>query len=282
MTRKNTFLILLSAFLLFTATIITIYDQWQLSLQRAATRPAELTAKGLLHTAFKKFNVPNNGIIHIGAHNAEELETYKELNVSNILWIEADPDLEAELINRTKNDPHSQIAIFAASDHSGEAKFFVASNKGASSSMLKLKNHLLRFPSITTTKEITVQQERLDDYLDQHPDLKNTNYNLIAIDIQGAEKIALMGATKTLQNIDAILAEVNYEELYENAVLINELDQFLQAYDFVRVDTRSYTASFGDALYVKNKFCARCDATPKKIYHTSKISEPDTLQTNKL
>lgn len=269
MTRKNTCLILFSAILMFVAIVITIHDQWQLSLHQATARPTELMVKGLLHTALKKFRIPNNGIIHIGAHNAEELETYKDLQVPNILWIEADPNLQANLIERTKHDPHSKIAIFAASDHSGETKLFVASNDGASSSILKLKNHLLRFPSIKATKEITVQQDTLDNYLINHPELSSSDYNIISIDIQGAEKIALTGAKNTLQGIDAIIAEVNYEELYENAVLIYELDKFLFAYDFVRVDTRSYTASFGDALYVKKKFCLQCEIPATEVHHTS-------------
>ena len=33
-----------------------------------------------------------NGIIHIGAHNLEELEDYLKGNVKRIIWIEANPE----------------------------------------------------------------------------------------------------------------------------------------------------------------------------------------------
>lgn len=255
MTRQKTFLILLSAFLFFMATIITIYDQWQLSLQRAKAQLPKLAARELEYTAYNTFKIPKRGLIHIGAHHAEELEKYKSLQLKDILWIEADPNLKGSLIQRTKQDPYSKVAIFAASNISGTAEFYVTNNEGMSSSMLRLKKHFLTFPEVAVAKKITVQQETLDNYLKNHPELSNINYNFIVIDVQGGEKLALSGARNTLRNIDAIIAEVNYEELYENAVLLHDLDDFLLEHNFLRVDTESVNPSYGNALYVKNSFC---------------------------
>ena len=60
---------------------------------------------------------------------------------------------------------------------------------------------------------------------------------------------------QTLKDIDAIIAEVNYDELYANGVLINDLDKYLSSRDFIRVDSNSIKRGYGDALYVKKKFC---------------------------
>ena len=43
----------------------------------------------------QKFNVNINGVLHIGAHNCEELTDYiiNNINSANIYWIEALPEL---------------------------------------------------------------------------------------------------------------------------------------------------------------------------------------------
>jgi len=53
-------------------------------------------------------------------------------------------------------------------------------------------------------------------------------FDFINLDIQGAELLALKGATAILPFIKAIYTEVNEKELYENCGLIDELDAFLR------------------------------------------------------
>jgi hypothetical protein len=73
------------------------------------------------------------------------------------------------------------------------------------------------------------------------------------MDIQGAELLALQGAVETLQSIDAINTEINYEELYEGCALVHQLDDFLAHQGFTRVATVTpYHPSWGDAFYVRN------------------------------
>ena len=46
----------------------------------------------------RKYNIPINGVIHIGAHKFEEVPCYKHANIANekILWIEANPNMIAQ------------------------------------------------------------------------------------------------------------------------------------------------------------------------------------------
>ena len=44
-----------------------------------------------------------NGIIHIGAHNLEELPDYLKGNVRRIIWIEANPEKYSFIEERLKN-----------------------------------------------------------------------------------------------------------------------------------------------------------------------------------
>lgn len=218
-------------------------------------RYAKKPVHKLLQTTYSTFAIPRDGIIHIGARGAEELPIYKKHHIKDVLWIEADPAAEQKLLHKTANHLGSKIAMIAATDQNGIIDLHVTSNNGDSSSILKLKNHVLMSPDVIENKVVQVPQRRLDDYLQENVELKNIKYNVIVIDIQGAEMIALSGATATLQHIDAIIAEVNYDELYEGAAIITELDAFLMQRGFVRVDGMSANRFYGDALYIKKEFC---------------------------
>ena len=63
---------------------------------------------------------------------------------------------------------------------------------------------------------------------------------------------ALKGATHILPHIKAIYAEVNEKMLYEGAVLLPELDEYLATFNFKRVITNMTQHGWGDALYIKN------------------------------
>lgn len=208
----------------------------------------------LLNRAHQKFHIQIHGIIHIGARYAEELKIYKHFMIKDILWIEADPSAEQKLRDITSKNPGSKLAFFAATDKNGTIDLYKTTNDGHSSSILKLKNHLFMSPTVLEDQVITVQQRRLDDYLNENNDLKNIRYNIIVIDIQGAELVALSGAVKTLQHIDAIIAEINYDELYAGSVRIDDLDAFLLKYNFIRTDTLSVNRAYGNALYIKTNF----------------------------
>ncbi len=215
--------------------------------------PAEHVAK-LLSEATYDFKVPKKGVIHIGARNAEELPIYKAHKIKNVLWIEADPSTKESLQAAIKGHMFVRAAFFAATDTNGMIELH-RTNNGHSSSILTLKNHHYMSPDVKEADVYRVPQKRLDDYLQSDRFLRKTEYNIIVIDIQGAELIALKGAVKTLEKVDAIISEVNYDDLYEGAANVYELDNFLAGHDFLRVDTLSVNRAYGDALYVKKSFC---------------------------
>jgi hypothetical protein len=65
--------------------------------------------------------------------------------------------------------------------------------------------------------------------------------------------MALKGAIKSIQYAKVIYLEVNEKELYKNCGLINEIDVFLEQYNFKRVLTHMTQHGWGDALYIINK-----------------------------
>jgi FkbM family methyltransferase len=207
----------------------------------------------LLRRAYYFFGIPKHGVIHIGARYAEELRYYKALGLKDILWIEADPEAAKGLQQAVCEHPGSKVAIFAAADSNGTIELHITSNDGHSSSILTPDMAEL-YPTITVDKVISVPKRKLDDYLTSADKAK---YNILVMDIQGAELIALKGAVQTLKSIDAVVAEINYIEFYKGAGLIKDLDAFMIKHGFTRVDTISGGYYTGDALYVKDKFFAK-------------------------
>ena len=194
----------------------------------------------------KKYNLDIKGIIHIGAHQGEEYETYRQLGVDNLLFFE--PILESYEI--TRKNVKGIVVNKALGNFNGKANLYIASN-GASSSLLEPDLHRIQYPNITFDKTIRVNVVRLDDFLETI--LPCTEYNFINIDVQGYELEVFKGSIKTLKNIDYIMTEVNRAELYKDCVQLTELDEFLKEYNFNRVETYWAGKTWGDAFYVKEK-----------------------------
>ena len=154
---------------------------------------------------------------------------------------------------RIKTHAASRLAIFAASDTNGTAELNMPLLQPNVASLLPLKEMIRINPDSKQQEKVTVQTKRLDDVLASVG--QEDTYNVMVLDIQGAELQALKGAVKTLAHVDAIVTEVNYGALYEGAGLIQMLDAFLLQHGFTRVDTMTTFSNLeGDALYLKKRF----------------------------
>lgn len=193
------------------------------------------------------WGVSPRSVLHIGAHQGEEGDEYERVGWGNVTWVEANPELYAELVNRFSAKGHR--VINAALWHTtGEILSLSVTSNGQSSSLLKLGVHRDLYPDITVERETPVVTTRLDDLLtsSEAPDFCN-------IDIQGAELAALRGFGELLEYVTVIYAEVNRKYLYEGCALVWEIDDFLQTFGFRRVTTRWLLGfSWGDALYSKS------------------------------
>lgn len=198
----------------------------------------------------KKHDVIPRGVIHIGAYEGAELGKYLQMGINKFLFIEANPEVFKRLKANVSNVPGVIAVNYAVSDHDGVVTLHVTS-MDQSSSILPLKRHKEIYPDIYETQQIVVQSRKLDTILEEL-NLSPSDFNLLNIDIQGAEFLAFKGAINVLKNIEAINTEVNYEELYEGCALIDQIDNFLETQGFERVATISpFHPSWGDAFYVK-------------------------------
>ena len=57
------------------------------------------------------------------------------------------------------------------------------------------------------------------------------------MDVQGFELEVLKGGENCIKNIDYITTEVNRDEVYKDCAKVEQIDQFLDDYGFIRVET---------------------------------------------
>lgn len=196
-------------------------------------------------------NLKNNikGILHIGAHELEELPQYLSKGVKNIIWIEANPQKYEFLERYLDNYKTMILGKFAAGSSRGK-KILNIANNGQSSSLLPFGTHKNTYPKIFYTSKEEVEVIPVDEWLDcniENPEL----YNFINIDIQGFELEALKGMLKHLKKVEYIYLEVNFREVYQNCSQLKDIDKFLLNYNFERVGMYRTTKGWGDAIYSK-------------------------------
>lgn len=202
-------------------------------------------------TILKAHNLKPRGVVQVGAHHGEEVDELLSDGFERIHLIEANPELMPRLAQHLSKHPEITLANIAISDAIGTATLKLTS-ESMSFSLLDLALHAKLFPSIRPVSELAVQTQTLDAHVEVQG-LRAEDFNVLIIDVQGAELKVFAGAKRFLRFIDVVICEVNFAELYRGCALISDLDLFLFDQGFIRVATASpYDPSWGDAAYVRS------------------------------
>jgi len=191
------------------------------------------------------------GIIHVGAHEAEEMGAYEAYGITRVVWIEANPSKASLLRSKLAGRRQMRLGMFAASDKDGGVVELNIANNGQSSSLLEMGLHATAYPQIFYTGKAQVSRRTIDSYMEAEG-LPRNKYNFLNLDIQGSELTALKGASIQLQYVDYVYTEVNTEYLYENCCTLSEVDSFLAGYALERIATNITDQGWGDAFYAKH------------------------------
>ena len=196
------------------------------------------------------FNLKVSGVLHVGAHEAEEAFGYEQFSWLPIIWVEAQPDLVKHLKKRLDSTKHTVLEAAIYDENDKVLNFHISTNS-QSSSLLEFGTHAYDYPDVGNFSKIRVKSKRLDEVLKDLP-----VPNFINLDIQGVELRALIGLGKLLNGIDYVYTEVNRFEVYKDCDLVKEIDEYLLQKGFKRVATRwHWLQGWGDALYVRNDLC---------------------------
>lgn len=186
-------------------------------------------------------------VLHIGAHLGQELHDYKQAGCLKGTFIEGDPTTFERLNEVLKNEDSFNAIEALLSDEDGAiVDFFKASNDGMSSSFLKPAPQLaIEHPEVLfDSVPLKLKTKKLDS-------LNLGFFDLLVLDVQGAELQVLRGGMNTLLNAKAVVLEVSIKKLYEGDSTINELIAFVTPFGFSPVSLHINSHGWGDCMMIK-------------------------------
>lgn len=201
-------------------------------------------------------------ILDVGSlDGADALRLKKLFPRSRVYAFECHP----ELFKRMQQDVvlMTCVHIFpqAVCDVTGQAQFYVLRQmdrpdvRGSSSLLPMSEKWRSEEPAWQTEKVIMVPSVTLADWADQHG---IQNIDLIWMDLQGAEGMALAGLRDRLQKVKVIVTEVEFVPIYEGTPLLKDIDALLNPH-FSRVHLtpdayRHGKPAFANAIYVNSRY----------------------------
>ena len=192
------------------------------------------------------FKLNPTGILHVGAHKCEEQNVYlKYTSNKNIYWIEAIKFLVEENL---LSNPNLNIINECIGDEDDKEVTFKISNNTLSSSILELGEHKNLHPNVVVSDTIVTKTKTLKTIFLQNQ-LKD-KFNMLVLDLQGAEMLALKGLKDIINEFDIIYTEVNEKEIYKECCILEDLDLYLQSYNFERKHLNTLN-NYGNALYLR-------------------------------
>jgi FkbM family methyltransferase len=193
-------------------------------------------------------------IVHVGAHLAEELAAYEAAAPDTVVWIEADPELYrrlVEAVNARKSPAVRHVCVNALITDAAadDVRFYHFSNDGASSSIFRSAENLrLNWPEVHETgRELLLRSDTLAKVLARNA-IAPESLDILVLDVQGAELLALAGAGNYLDHVKFLEVEASTIPIYEGAPLFRELDPWIAARGFRRLCD---VAFHGDAVYTR-------------------------------
>ncbi|HYT89850.1 MAG TPA: FkbM family methyltransferase [Gemmataceae bacterium] len=216
--------------------------------------------------------VPPRGVIHVGAHQGQEVAAYLARGLSNILLVEANPHW-CEYLKRTFAAASAvRVCNCAVTDTDGIIDLQMHTSRSGSTepaSIFLLKRFKEIVKTLHTPESVRVPATRLDSLFQQHG-FAMSDYNCLNIDVQGAELLAFRGGPKLLNQLDAVLTEVNLIEMYEGCPSAQDIQNFLCGAGFELVgslyhelyDETGAFPAWGECLFVRRELVARRSTPP--------------------
>lgn len=198
-------------------------------------------------------------IFDIGSRDClQSIEFYNTFPNAKIYAFECNPNT-IEICKKNIENYSDRITLIegAVCDYDGEIKFYPINqektittwedgNPGASSIFKSNGKYTVEK---YIQDEITTNCHRLDTIIDKYNIPK---VDIIWMDLQGAELLALKGMGNYLRNVKYIHTEVSYKEMYTGQVMFNELNDYILANGFNIKNKLSFRGWQEDIIYENN------------------------------
>lgn len=188
-------------------------------------------------------------ILDIGSNTGEQACEFAErFPTARVFAFEARPQ-SAESIRRVVSGRSSiQVVEGAVHEFDGEADFHAVDEINPGASSLFVGSGVQAIHPIRQTS-IKVSALRLDTWAKQNG---IDRFDLVWMDLQGAELLALRGMGELLATVRALQLEITYRELYHGQVMWPEVRQYLEAHGLRLVDEwPDVCGYFGDAVFIR-------------------------------
>jgi FkbM family methyltransferase len=221
-------------------------------IARATYRESERIIRRLTKHSYLRQTI---GLVHVGANLGQERELYAKYGVQ-VLWIEPLPDVFERLRENIKHFPKQTAVNHLVTDRDGaEYLFHIASNDGASSSILEPARHKTLFPEVEFVSTMMLTSITLDSLLEKL-NAPSRSYQTLVLDTQGSELLVLKGAARTLGGLKFILTEAADFESYTGCARVEQLTDYLWSFGFQLIHSDKRTESpegerYFDLLYRK-------------------------------
>jgi FkbM family methyltransferase len=191
-------------------------------------------------------------IFDIGANRGDTAIKYSNLfPTAKVYAFEPFAETFIKLKDNVKDYSNINIYNFAISEKIGKTVFYSNKNEDTNSILSSSKIGLSSDEQVKTIGQTIVNTETIDSFCLNH---KIEKIDILKMDIQGAELLALTGAIKLLEEkkIGLIYTETYFRRQYINQPLFHEISAFLAQYGYYLQDI--YSPIYG------NGSIAWCDA----------------------
>lgn len=166
-------------------------------------------------------------IIHCGAHICDELEDYENIKSELVVWVEANQEQCSKCKAKLENKQGHILINKAIYNKDNEKLKFKICNQIWASSLFDFGEDINKYWSPHNhINEIEVESITIDTIIKEH----NLNYNeidLLCLDIQGAEVLALEGAKELLKYIKNLYIEVVWADAYSGGARKSEVEDII-------------------------------------------------------
>ena len=205
-------------------------------------------------------------LVHIGGHKGQEVNVYKSLDLDKVIIFEPINEFADEIENKIINLPNFILHRCALGNENSEKLIYIADEgKDDNSGSTSLKEPRKSNINFSTTQLIEVKK---------YSSFKYSNIDIAVLDTQGYELEVLEGFENLINTFKFLIVEFSNFEGYKNQTIYKDLNNFLCLNNFsfvkqnkkvLKVIPSSQSGSYGDALYINNKFINRISISKAKF-----------------
>lgn len=207
------------------------------------------------------FEMPKT-LLQVGASVGQELDLFRSYNIEHAVCIEAIPAVYALLAQHVaKHQGYYAINALCTAKAQEEVELHISSNFGQSSSIFAPEKHLEQYPYVSFPESIKLKSYTVDN-IALYAKLNMIKqdgfiFDMLFMDVQGAELEVLKGGTQLLHEFKYIYTEIGVGDGYKGAVSFLNLQNFLKYWNFELQAVDVNKNGWGNAMFINTNLVDR-------------------------